>query len=269
MKQETEYHEAESMFYGSVPYIMGTRFGLLMFGPSLKKAENIWKDICLRLQSLDKMLNRFDEGSAVFKLNSFLSEHKEALIDEELEKMLYRCRDCHIKTGGFFDISLDDFSKIAISPKRIEASHCGMSFDFGGFAKGYALENIKEELLEEGIENAFVDFGGSSILGLGRHPYGDSWKVQLKNPLNGECLKEFVLKDSALSISGNTRDYSGHILNPHLGEANKSKMICSVRGESPLDAEVLSTAVMAAGKIPDGEVLNAFGQVEINIFETE
>lgn len=269
MTQETEYHELESMFYGSVPYIMGTRFGLLMFGPSSKKAEDIWKDICLRLEHLDKMLNRFDEGSVLFKLNSLLSEKKEAWIDEEMEKILYICKDYHIKTKGFFDISLDDFSKIEISQRRIRASRCGMSLDFGGLAKGYVLENIKARLLEEGVENAFVDFGGSSILGLGHHPYGDSWKVQLKNPLNGQLLKEFLLRDSALSISGNTRDYNGHILNPHSGVANKKKMLCSVEGLGPLDAEVLSTVVMAAGNLPEDEILKAFGRVDINIFETE
>lgn len=268
MKQESEYHEREAMFCGSVPYIMGTRFGILMLGLSSAKAANIWNDICRSLDSLDGMLNRFDQDSSVSKINSLLSVKRSADISEEMERLLSLCSEYYIKTKGLFDITLKKFSELNVSCRKLFAGLEGMALDFGGFAKGYALDKIRLRLLEEGIENAFVDFGGSSILALGHHPYGDCWKVELKDPFNGKPLKDFSLRNRALSISGNTPHYSGHIVEPRSGAANYKRMLCSVEGGSPLDAEVLSTVVMALGEKPDEEILRAFEGMEINIFKT-
>ena len=62
------------------------------------------------------------------------------------------------------------------------------SLDFGGFAKGYALKKIGVLLREAGVGSAFVDFGNSSILGIGRHPYGPCWRVSLPDPATGNAL---------------------------------------------------------------------------------
>ena len=123
----------------------------------------------------------------------------------------------------------------------LSVSYTHLTLDFGGFAKGYALKKIQEILLRGNIENAFVDFGNSSIMGIGHHPYGDCWKVSLQNPYTQQTLDEFCLTDNTLSTSGNTEQYTGHIINPLTGIYNEQKKVTSILSDNPLDAEILST----------------------------
>ncbi|MCQ2165742.1 MAG: FAD:protein FMN transferase [Bacteroidales bacterium] len=110
----------------------------------------------------------------------------------------------------------------------------------------YLQARTEAKLRRSGAECAFVDFGNSAILAIGHHPFGDSWRVSLPNPYNGAILDEFQIRDRALSTSGNTPGYTGHIVHPLTGKANVERKIVSVTDRSALDAEVLSTALMIA-----------------------
>ena len=122
-----------------------------------------------------------------------------------------------------------------------------MTLDFGGFAKGYALERIKQLLIKETAGSALVNFGNSSILALGVHPFGDHWPVGLANPFrDGEEAYGFKLRDGALSISGHTPEHPRHIIDPGSGGYVARDGFVAVQGRSPLVAEVLSTALFAA-----------------------
>ncbi len=149
----------------------------------------------------------------------------------ELAEIVKQAEDYKRHTLGLFDI-VDAQGKL----------------DFGGMAKGWALKVLEKILRRNDVKSAFVDFGGSSILGVGSHPYGDSWKVGVVNPFNGEVIREVELVDKSMSSSGNTPTYSGHIRNPLTGEIVDSKALVTVVSNSPLDAEVLSTALMVASE---------------------
>ena len=117
------------------------------------------------------------------------------------------------------------------------------------------------------VKNAFVDFGGSSIIGMGHHPYGDCWKVGFDSPETGVRLRDFRLYDSSLSTSGNTPSYSGHIVNPLTGVANRRKMAATVVAGDSLDAEVLSTVWMIASPEQRRQIAELSADVEANIYE--
>ncbi len=83
-------------------------------------------------------------------------------------------------------------------------------------------------------------------MGLGHHPYGDSWTVDVPDPFSGRTLCTVRLCDSALSVSGNTPGYGGQIVDTQSGERVLSPRVVVVTALNPADAEVLSTALMAA-----------------------
>ena len=125
--------------------------------------------------------------------------------------------------------------------------------------KGYALKKIKDILLETDIHQCFVDFGNSSILGLGHHPYGNSWKVGIKNPfVEGEIIDEIELRDESLSTSGNTSSYTKHIINPFSGEYNDERKLVCVVSRNPIEAEVLTTTLMIAPPDNKKTIINRF-----------
>lgn len=242
------YYESSKMFHGSLQNIMGTRFDILIIDQNKLKSQEIWNDMVFELQRLDRIFNRFDSTSETSKIN------REAILEPvhvspEMWTILKSCREYNIRTLGLFDITLDDFSKVLLDEREHTVIFLKkeMSLDFGGYAKGYALAKIKDLIHQAGVKHCFVDFGNSSILGMGHHPYGDAWKVSIENPYNpDEALDEISLRDEALSVSGNTPAYTGHIVRPASGETVKERKVVSITSKEPLEAEILSTAFMVA-----------------------
>lgn len=246
LKSEIKYYEDESMFHGFIPHVMGTRLDVLLIHSDFARLNTLWSDITDELERLDKMLNRFDAGSEVSILNGY-GHQSPVSISTELESILQVCLHYYEQTFHLFDITLKDFSQVQFHDNRsISFNSPSLTLDFGGFAKGYALNKIRDILRQGNIQNAFVDFGNSSIMGIGHHPYGDCWKVSLLNPYTQQNLDEFCLTDNTLSTSGNTEQYTGHIIDPLTGTYNRQRKITSVLSADPLDAEILSTVWMIA-----------------------
>lgn len=254
------------MFHGFIPHVMGTRLDVLMIHTDSAHLNRLWLEIIQQLESLDKMLNRFDARSEVAQLNSRSSQNT-ASISRELEAILQQCSYYYESTLHLFDVTLKDFSRIQLHGNQcISSTDTTFSFDFGGFAKGYALQLIREILEQGDIRHAFVDFGNSSIMGIGHHPYGDCWKVSLLNPYNRQPLDEFNLMNATLSTSGNTLQYSGHIVNPLTGMSNKQKMMATILSANPLDAEILSTVWMIADEKQREQIKKNFSNIKETIY---
>ena len=240
MKSSFEYIEEEQIFHGYIPRVMGTRLEVLTVGVPKEKMTRLWDKISRKALYLDSMLNRFEPDSEVSALNHS-DNPLELEMSEDLSEMVRLADQYYDKTNGLFDI-VDGEGKL----------------DFGGFAKGYFLKKCEEMLRAKEVTCAFVDFGSSSILGIGKHPYGDSWKVGVVDPYTKMQVREISLKDSSMSTSGNAPSYSGHIRNPRTGTPCESRTLVTIVSDNPLDAEVLSTVLMIAGDEEREQILNNF-----------
>mgnify|MGYP006287133929 FL=1 len=130
-----------------------------------------------------------------------------------------------------------------------------IQLDMGGFGKGLALYEIDKVLKTSEINSAFISFGESTILGVGTHPFGDYWKVGIQHPQKeGKIVHTVYLRDQAVSVSGNTRNNAsksrqqGHIWDPQSNTFISRSSLVWVTSDNPLDAEVFSTALFAAGQ---------------------
>lgn len=242
--------------------------------PKAKEAEA--KEIAARIEAevkrLDAVFNRFDAKSAVAALNR--SRGKVKVESEDLWFLLEFCEQMRAGTQGFFDIAaLSTFGrnsstkgsagKPAPAPFTLfHPSHeiklsKGCVLDFGGIAKGYAVERVRKILCEEhGVQNAMLNFGGSSIAGVGHHPLGPCWLVAAEESL--PVGREFELCDSALSVSGKNREGRYHIINPRTGRAPSREGNIAVQGRSALVCEALSTALYAAEPEVRNEIIANF-----------
>ena len=104
-----------------------------------------------------------------------------------------------------------------------------------------------------------------TILGMGHHPYGDSWRIRVTHPYTGALLEDVDLVDRTLSTSGNRPAYNGHVVDPRSGRAVTAPRLVTVVSEDPLDAEVLSTAAMVADETEREELRARFHAV-IKVF---
>lgn len=256
MNSEVEYIREGRMFHGFVPHVMGTKLDLLAVGVEEDAAEALWEDFRGELASLEARLNRFDPASEVARFNAAGAKAGFPL-SPGVQRLLDLSREFWFRTEGLFDVTRGH---------GMDLEEEGATLDFGGIAKGYALALLRDRLAEAGIASAFVNFGNSAILGVGTHPYGDCWKVSLPNPYSGTQVAEFSLKDRALSVSGNTPGYTGHIIDPRTGRANVERKLVAVTGPDPLEAEVLSTALMLADKGQQLRLRRNFPACEIELY---
>ena len=190
----TNFYPSSGMFHASLPLLMGTRIDVLLFGDDGRQLENVWECMEKEARTLEKMLNRFDPASEVSKVNE--NAHLATIqLSDELWEIMVDCRRYYEQTDGYFDVAKTTFDKIVFVDDlhSILFVNNGITLDFGGYAKGYALKCMRKRLEEAGISRALINFGNSSVLALGGHPYGDSWPVSIDDPSDGKSLPTIYL----------------------------------------------------------------------------
>jgi len=255
----TNYHESSRLFEGSLLIIMGTRLDLLLIGQDQSLSEKVWSEIEAEVKRLDQMLNKFDPKSNLACMNRE-AIHGHSIINDELWSILMDCHRYHKLTLGYFDISLHDFDKVTLTEENqsVHFQQKDMALDLSGYAKGYALENIRKILVSNGITQALVNFGNSSVLALGSHPHGENWMIGITDPFSNKTVGTMKLKDSTMSTSGNTPNHLQHIINPHTGIYCDTKKMVSIAAQNAIEAEVLSTALMVADERTSKKIIKNF-----------
>lgn len=270
---------------------MGTRFNIVF--------PNTDEDICARWFNLIKseceriefILSYFNPASDVAKINENAGKTF-VVMNDELFSIIKTCLEYSEMTFGAFDITLrpviehlkndlssiseeniiSDMAQIELDEekKTIHFKNDKMKIDFGGFGKGYALEKINSILENSSIKNVFISFGESSILAKGKRPDGDEWLVGIKDLYNSEnSLHTFSLSNSSISTSSNYYvDDNGqlcnkiNVINPFTKKPVEDLAIASVKSDSPLQAEILSTAFLVMDDEKIKETLKQISNVE-------
>lgn len=129
-----------------------------------------------------------------------------------------------------------------------------ISLDFGGFAKGYGLDELARILREEGIGNALVS-ATSNLVALGRH--GERpWRVAIRHPrAEDRILAWLELADGErVSTSGDYERYFihkgrryHHIIDPRTGYPSTGAQAVTLIHRDGAVADASSTALMVAG----------------------
>ena len=167
------YYRKSNLFHGSLMNVMGTRLDVLMTGDE-SGLSDVWEQIVAETERLYRKFDRFDPASEISQINREATARPTELSDEFWD-ILVDAGKHHRNTLGFFDITLRDFNMVLLDEARrtVAFAEKGISIDLGGYAKGYALEKMREILSEAGVTQALVNFGNSSVLALGAHPtYG-------------------------------------------------------------------------------------------------
>jgi FAD:protein FMN transferase len=275
-------------------FSMGTRFNAVLPAEDEEMCERLFKSIEREVIRVEKMLSYFDSSSDVAIINR--DAHAcPVKIDEELFSLLKSCLNYNDLTLGAFDITLrpvierhkrgEQGDAVINEAKKTLAEKIEMNvenrtvhfkdketrIDFGGAGKGYALEKIKVMLNNSPMESAFISFGESSIWAKGNHPNGKDWGVGIKDFLNpDESIHTFFLSDCSLSSSSNYYwDESGqlcnkvNVINPFTQSVANEMSIVSVKSGSPVEAEVLSTALLVLNDDQIDVVLDKFTGIEV------
>lgn len=246
-------------------FAMGTRFelvvddGLEADGAALAEKSSqthaLAESALAVVSELDARLSRFRRDGIPAALaraqGAALRLTREEIVLFEL------CRRGHAATGGAFDPALggvEGFAAVAIDrrARRVTAPAELAALDFGGVAKGYALDRAARVLRAGGVRTALLHGGTSSVVAIGSPPKLPAWRIALRDPVGSlRPLAQVALRDAALSVSaphGRVREVDGrsvgHILDPRDGTAVERARLAAVVARHGATAEIASTALL-------------------------
>lgn len=253
---------------------MHTRMNIAAWGISGSAFNDVSNDIRSETERIENLISRHIPGSDVFRINN-RSSNTLTGIHPEVYGLLSACMEYNEKTSGCFDITANKDTPARSAGKSFRLDPAGSSIhfyegtaaiDLGGIGKGYALEAIRAILKNHSVGNALVSFGDSSILALGRHPYGDCWKIGIMNHARDTVIHEWEMRDTAVSTS---RSVNGHIVDPRTGKAVFSERAATVMCSNAAEAEVISTALVVAADSEINLLRSNFSGANCVIFEKE
>jgi thiamine biosynthesis lipoprotein len=145
---------------------------------------------------------------------------------------------------------------VTINDNIISNQNPSVSYDLGGFAKGYAIDRAIERLRESGIHNAIINAGGD-LRAIGQH--GERpWRIGIRDPRQSGILASLEISgDASVFTSGDYERFFEvdgkryhHIIDPRTGyPANNTASVTVIHSDAAT-ADAAATALFVAG--PDG-----------------
>lgn len=261
---------------------LGTMNTIQAFGPGNNNAVELAAD---RVCEINGRMSVYQENSDIWKLNAQAGKGPQKVHPDTLY-LLSLAKKYSQLTAGAFDstirplaalwnigkkgdlipssneiekaLSHTGFDDLAVYPDEsaAELKRPGMSADLGGIAKGYAGDEVKRILTENGVASALINLGGN-IVTIGTQPDGKPWRIGIQNPLRprGESLISLEPSDCSIVTSAvnerffmkNGKRYH-HILDPRTGAPVQSGLLSvTVICPSGVHADALSTALFVLG----------------------
>lgn len=161
---------------------------------------------------------------------------------------------------------------IRINGVEVTSSNPSVQLDFGGIAKGYAIDIACARLKKLGIENAIINAGGDlrTIGSHGQRP----WRIAVKNPAGGIIATLQTSAEEAVFTSGNYERFRldelkryPHILDPRTGWPVENVASVTVITTEGWLADASATALIVAGLDDWREVTAKLGLSQVLLID--
>ncbi len=285
-------------------FVFGTIIEIKLWGASPEEAGHAFSELQQMFQGMHRDWHAWESGRLT-NINKAFSEGRSAIADKDIVEMVRRSQQIEVSTGGRFNPAIgalirlwgfhtSDYpitgpppsqlqiseileqkpssADISINGLEMSSNNPVVQLDFGGIAKGYAVDLTIARLRELGIGNAIVNAGGD-LRAIGRH--GDRpWRVAIRKPGGGNIGSIQVRGDEAIFTSGNyerfrqdqTERYP-HILNPTTGWPAKDIASVTVITDEGLLADAAATALIVAGLDHWSEVASALDLSQVAVVD--
>lgn len=240
--------------YRTRGHVFGTVVEISIYGASQERADLLGAQV---LREFDRLHHKFHawQPSALTALNASIARGDVYEADAEMLDMLHTATRLAERSDNLFNpaigglIRLWGFQSSDITPhrpsaaeirrwvdanprmsdlrydgNRVSSTNRAVMLDFGGYAKGYALDRAAQILRGAQVKAALINIGGN-ILALGQ-PGAHPWKVGIQNPRGAGTVAVVALHDNeAIGTSGDYERYfmqdgkrRPHIIDPRTGE---------------------------------------------------
>lgn len=262
-------------------FAMGTSISIELYGKS-NDTKQLAHDIDDKIKELDTCLISWRENeSELAKINSGYNVNEKYQLSEELYYLLVQSYDICKKTDGALDITIrplaalwniEDateesfkvpsdsqikeclrqvgYEHVKLDSSNVIIDEQGMILDLGAIGKGYALDVVRDMILDSKIDGAVISVGGS-VLVIGKKPDGSDWKIGIRNPKGNidEMLGYVAIPAGNSMCISTSGDYEKYIEK----DGERYHHILDVKTGYPSKGDIASvTIVCENGLVSDG-----------------
>ena len=249
-------------------YSMGTMFEIVAYHEPREAAERAVTAALDEISRLDDVLSDYNQDSGLSRL---VREGRtgSVAVDRALFEVLEESLVISRRSGGVFDVTIAPvvrtwreareqdrrptdaeiaaakrcvgYDKVELqAPDRVRLRSDCLEIDLGAIGKGYAVDRGLAVLKAEGVSDASVNAGNSSIGAIGHPPGKRGWPVLLGGAIAGR--QTLLLRDQSVSTS--SQSPAGHIVDPRSGGPAQTPLAVSVVAPRGSTSDALSTALL-------------------------
>ena len=262
----------------------GTQIDVTLYGVDKAQADAAIKQIEAQLDVMHVQWHAWRKGSLT-EINKKLVSGIPFTADSKVLPLIKDSQQLYLKTKGRFNPAIgklielwgfykDDpenntkipsadaieklvksnpnMSDIIINGNTITGTNPDLQLDLGGYAKGYGVDRLVEQLQKQGINNALINAGGDlhAIGSPGIRP----WKIAIQDPDSQQALGwlELTSNESVFSSGDYRRHFSNngknyhHIIDPRTGYPSENAKAVTVVHSNGAVADAAATALMVA-----------------------
>jgi FAD:protein FMN transferase len=251
------------------------------------------------LKELEGLFSIYNPGSEISRLNSLPPKQVLSVSPATLD-LLQVTRKYHNISKGCFDptimplmelwglkqriapatlpdpgavsnaMALVGYRHLVITNAAVGMNKAGVRLDFGGIAKGYAVDVCISNLAAQGVADVMVDLGGN-IRCLGAPSDHRQWKIGVRNPFYKEQIVGTINLPSGMAVA-TSGDYERfvvidgkrytHIIDPRTGHPVEGMAGVTVISPTATESDAMSTSLFVLGMKDSEPVLRQLKTTE-------
>ncbi|MBE0493164.1 MAG: FAD:protein FMN transferase [Thiomicrospira sp.] len=267
-------------------YVFGTEVQVLIVGAQTQQAQEAIQAIEQRFQTFHNEWHAWEQGGIVSKINQAIANNQAIEVPDTVKAFIQTTQKLSAQTDYLFDPAIGQLIKmwgfhsedwqgpppseaerqawlntrpsikdIYFKDHQLFSRNSNVQLDFGGNAKGLALDIAAQTLADIGIQNALINIGGDiKALGFKNH---QAWSIGIQNPsAPSQAIAQLQAQDGdSIFTSGTYQryfDWQGqrfsHIINPNNAWPADSFASVTVIHDDAITADTAATALLVAGE---------------------
>ena len=270
-------------------YVFGTLVDIHIYNTPSTQAEKAITEVEQTFRNFHQEWHAWEKGGIVSKINHAISQEQAIRVAPSVKNFILKSQKLNLQSQGLFDpgiggliqlwgfhseqwqgpppteIAIQQWLKSAPSIKDIKfdglhltSTNPQVQLDFGGNAKGLAMDIATQVLVNNQIKSALISIGGDiKVIGL-KEPSKPTelWNIGIQSPSEPEkALVEIKIQaGESIVTSGDYQrffEWQGqtfsHIINPKTGYPANTFRSVTVIDTDATKADAAATALMIAG----------------------
>jgi len=246
--------------------------------------DSVYTKVFARLHQIENLMSDYQAGSEISQVAQKAGVGSVKVSPETLAVLKSALAESAL-TGGIFDPTIGPITHLwnvegdhptvpsaqAIAQARtfvnwkdvvideaagtVALKRPGMTLDFGGVAKGFAMDEAVKIAKGMGVKAGVFNMGNSSIGFLGRKPNGEPWRVGVQNPFQPAAKSFAIVEGTEMTV-----ETSGPYERFFLQDGKRYHHIMDPRTGSPADSGLEQVTVLLPldTKLADGLSTSCF-----------